>query len=44
MVMEDHKNSWLENPTLEEIVEIDEWSRRRVEDLISKVNNIVISR
>lgn len=24
MVMEDHKNSWLENPTLEEIVEIDE--------------------
>ncbi len=42
--MEDHKNSWLETPTLEEIVQIDEWSRRRVEDLISKVNSIVISR
>ena len=40
MVMEKHKSDFKQNPTLEDIIAVDEWSREVVDSLLPKVNAI----
>ena len=38
MVMEMHKNDWKEHPTLEDIVQVDQWARDAIDSILPKVN------
>ena len=39
MVMDLHKNDWKANPTLEDIVSVDQWSRDAIDKVLPKVNS-----
>eukprot|EP01038_Epipyxis_sp_PR26KG_P012904 gene12904-17288_t len=40
MVMEMHKNDWKKSPTLEDIVEVDQWARDAIDKVLPKVNSL----
>lgn len=40
LVMEKHKNEFKQNPTLDDIIFIDQWSRDTVDSLLAKVNGV----
>lgn len=37
-VMESHKSDFMPSPSLEDIVEVDTWARKRVDEVASKIN------
>ena len=39
MVMDMHKNDFMQNPSLEQIVQVDEWSRNAIDSVLAKVNS-----
>jgi 1-deoxy-D-xylulose-5-phosphate reductoisomerase len=41
-VMEEHKKDFMENPSLEDIIRVDEWSRKSVDKLLPSVNAIFV--
>lgn len=42
MVMERHKQDWKSDPTLEDIVFIDQWARDQVDAVLPQVNNLYV--
>lgn len=42
-VMEKHKGELLAQPTLEEIIAVDTWARNAVDEVLPKVNGVVVS-
>ena len=38
--MDMHKNDWKENPTLEDIVNVDLWARDAIDKVLPKVNSM----
>jgi hypothetical protein len=40
MVMDSHKADWKANPTLEDIVAVDQWSRDAIDKVLPKVNSM----
>jgi hypothetical protein len=38
--MDLHKNEWIEKPTLNDIVEVDVWSRNAIDKVLPKINSL----
>lgn len=43
MVMHDHVQEFVQNPSLQDILHVDTWARQRVQQLRTKVNNVATS-
>jgi 1-deoxy-D-xylulose-5-phosphate reductoisomerase len=42
MVMEKHKNDFMQHPSLEDIIAVDEWSRNAIDSVLKDVNKMYV--
>jgi len=40
MVMDMHKNEWKAEPSLEDIVAVDQWARDAIDQVLPKINSM----